>query len=84
MFQIRGVAAVSPHGCPLLQWNPAQPRQEERRKQGGDNAGVLPTLQDGGRRDIETRPHHDLPKVVRVLNDAPQSVLDKLTLQYQQ
>lgn len=74
------VSTVAFEGGLFLEGNPADFGQEEDEEERGDDADVLPPPEHRGRGQVDTGPHHDLPQVVRVLDQTPQSVLDELTL----
>ena len=74
------VSAVAFEGGLFLEGNPADFGQEEDEEERGDNTDMLPPPQHGGGGEVDPRPHHDFPQVVRVLDQTPQSMLDKLTL----
>lgn len=65
----------------FLQGDSADLGQQEDQEKWGDDTDVFPSSENGGRGQVEAGPHHDLPQVVRVLDHAPQAMLDKLSLQ---
>lgn len=81
MFMECWISSVAFECGLFLQGNSADLGQQEDQEERRDDTDVLPSPENGGRGQVEARPHHDLPQVVRVLNHTPQAVPDKLPLQ---
>ena len=75
-----GVVLPLPHVLPLQDRDAGDLAQQEGYKDGRNHAKQLPALESGRSRHEEPTPQHDLPKVVRVADDAPETVTDPLVV----
>ena len=77
---IHRVTAPAFGGRLLEQRDAAHLSEQKGDKEWGDDTEQLRTRHHRGRREEETRPHEDLPEVVRVAAEAPQARRDELAL----